>query len=477
MRALSDISLQFSPGRIYGIVGQNGSGKSTLLRHIAGLVRPDEGEMRLFGAPFAPREPADADKRGIFSVLGLSDVIDTLSVAENTLRNNYPRTALGFINWKELYRRAAELYASLNVPMDVFAEAGALCPKDRRIVAIARAYYAHARILLLDEPDFSPADQSYPAVLAMLRAIAQDGGCVLITTHRLNTLPDLADHIFVLENGELRFSGSKDTLSRDELLAIVSGKHTERPDIYPRLDAAKGPPLLRLENISTNDVSNLNLQIYKGEILGICALRPERRTAVSRLLYGLEHIQSGKVTLLGQPISLRSPADALKYGIGRLQEDRAESGLQTEFPIAPNISLGNLKAFRRMGLFRRGREEHAARSYVRRLNIRTASMREKVSELSMGNQQKVLFSRLLCANCRILLLEEPTQNLDKPSKNEVYNFMSSFVRKGGAIVLASSHIDELMGMCDRIVIFNTSGGYVTQGREDFDKEAILSCSL
>lgn len=476
--ALSDISLSFLSGCIYGIVGQNGSGKSTLLHLIAGVVRPDEGEMRVFGRPYAPKEPADADKNGIFSVLEVSNLTGTLSVAENTLRDRYPKSPFGFIKWRALYRQAEELYRTLNIPMDVFAEVGTLPLQERRIVSLTRAYFASARILLLDEPDFSPEDPNAPAILHMLRSIAAGGGCILITTHRLNTLLDIVDHVVVLEHGELHVNASKNTLSAKELISIVSGKHMETPDIYPKLHLKQGPPLLRLFDVTTQDgVSHLSLDLHKGEILGIAALRTGLRTAIPRLLYGLDPLKSGYMTLLGQKISIKSPADAIRYGIGRLQEDRVETGLQIEFPIGPNISLGNLKAFRLLGLFQKRKEEHVARGYIRKLNIKTASLKEHVSKLSTGNQQKVLLSRLLFSNCRMLMLEEPTKNLDKSTTSEIYNFMSHFVQKGGTILLASSHVDELIGMCDRILILRDDGGYSIQKRVEFDKETILSFSL
>ncbi len=476
--ALCDVSAAFYSGRIYGIVGQNGSGKSTLLHHIAGLVRPDSGEIRLFGKPFAPREPADADKNGIFCILNTSNLIGTLSIAENTLRDMYPKSAIGLIKWKELYREAAALYASLHIRMDVFAPASSLSLRDGRLVELMRAYRASARLVVFDEPDFSPEDPNYAAILHMFEQIAQKGGCVLITTHRLNTMLQIVDEVMVLENGRLADTVQNDAISSKRLMEILSGKHMETPDIYPKLRSLHGPPMLRLADVSTQGgLRHLNMDLYRGEILGISALRTELRMAIPRAIYGLDHITDGALYLHGQKVSIKSPGDAMRFGIGHLQEDRVECGLQNEFPIAPNISLSNLKALRLLGLLRRDKEENVARRYVRRFNIKTGSMREKVSCLSTGNQQKVLLCRLLFSNSRILILEEPTRNIDKSSKIEIYNFMSNFVQKGGTILLASSHIDELTGMCDRILVLRNGGDYTVLERAEFDKEAILSHSL
>lgn len=477
--AVSHADFSIYREEIHGILGENGSGKTTLLQLISGICTPDEGQMLLLGQPYHPQSPADALAHGIISIQNVSSLMDNLSVAENTMKGMYPRKRfLGMIDWTRLYHDCEGLYKSLGLKMDVYALAQGLTVQEKRMVELARAYLCNARMVIIDEPDLSTDDVNYPTIMLLLDRIIQAGGSVVIATHRIEEILKIAHRMTILENGQVCYSDESSSTNRQKILQLMAGRQGALRDIYPKLKEFSGYPILSLSHVTTNGgLRDISLDLHKGEILGVSSLASKPRTALARAIFGLDDVIMGDLSLYGEKVVISSPSDAVQSGINYLSEDRVEWGLQNEFPIPHNISLGNLKEIGTLGLIRKRKEERAALSYVRKFNIKMVSLWEKVANLSTGNQQKVLLARSLFSNCKILILEEPTKNIDKSSKIEVYNFMSSFVGNGGSIIFISSHIEELIGMCDRIITFNSSGNYSIFKREKFNKEIIIEHGL
>jgi ABC-type sugar transport system ATPase subunit len=477
--ALEDVSFSIRCGEIHGILGENGSGKTTLLQMIGGLATAEEGEMSLCGCRYSPRSPADANANGIYGIYIEPGLMDNLCVAENTMKGMYPRKGiLKVIDWNKLNAQCEELYRSLNLDIDIHAPAHALSLREKRLVELVRAYFFKAKLVIIDEPDFSPDEKNYNAVVYMINKITERGGAVAIATHRIEDILRISDRVTIMENGRVRYSGESSLTNRRHILRLMAGGESDFKDIYPKMKEFSGRPVLELRQVSTkNGLLKTDLSIHKGEILGISSLTAQLRSALARAIYGLDDLTEGGIFLNGERIRIGNPGDAVRSGIGFLSEDRVQWGLQNEFPIPHNISLSNLKEIGLLGLLRFKKEEKEARSYVRKFNIKMDSFLEKVSHLSTGNQQKVLLSRWLFSNCRILMLEEPTKNIDKSSKIEIYNFMNSFVQRGGTIIFISSHIEELIGMCDRIAVFSTNGMYGIINREEFNKESIIEKGL
>lgn len=477
--AVSQASLAIRPGEIHGILGENGSGKTTLLKLVGGLFPPDEGSMRFDGRPFAPRSPADALNQGIVLIQNASSLMDNLSIAENTLKGLYPRRRLlGMIDWKHLYRSCDTLYRSLGIEFDVHAAVGTLNVREKRLVELVRADVLGARLVMIDELDISSDDRHYQTFRLLLDRVIQRHGAVLIATHRIEEILKIATRVTVLANGEICFSDERLAASRHAILQFMAGGQGPIKDIYPKLREFSGRPVLSLQQVTTaGGLRDFSLDIRKGEVLGISSLTAGPRMALAHTLFGLDDVKAGRILLNGEKIQVRDPSAAVRLGIGFLSEDRVAWGLESEFPIPPNISLSNLREIRRFGLLRKRREADAARGFMRRFAIKTPSIWEPVAHLSTGNQRKVLLARWLFSDCRILILEEPTKNIDKSTKIEVYNFMNGFVQNGGTILFISSHIEELIGMCDRIVAFASGGQATLFSRPEFNKEAIIDHGL
>jgi len=470
VEALSGVSVAIRRGEIVGVIGENGSGKTTLLNIIAGVFPPEDGAMRVDGQVYKPRTPADADKLGIVSVMNTPNLVGTLSVAENVMHDRYPRNRLGMIDWRALFEKCRQLFSELGIPIDPGTPADRLGMREKRLVELVRAYRSGARLVLLDEPDLSGEDERFSTTMNLLRRVTARGGSVLVTTHRIQTILEIADRVTILDEGRVRLTESSDALDQEAVLKLLDDP---RKDVYPKLRALAGKPVLRLDRLATAGLDRLSLEVRGGEILGIAALTGDQRMRLPNALYGLDEVVAGEIRLHGQSMRIPDPAAAVRLGIGYLSEDRVAWGLQSDFPVPENITLSNLGKIRVRGLLRRREELRVARGYVRRFNIRVRSLHDKVSTLSTGNQQKVLLSRWLFSNCRILILEEPTKNIDGPSRNEIYNFMNAYVQRGGTIIIASSDIDEMVGMCDRVLAFR-AGAFRVFERPELAKSAVFS---
>lgn len=478
--AVSGISVSFEGGKVYGLIGENGSGKSTLLHLISGAEVPSSGRISFCGRTVYPARQGDSHVIEAVCIDNSPKLIDTLTVAENIMcgaypkkYGMYPKNRLGIINWRMLYKSAAELLKSLNVEIDAYSPASSLSIKEKRIVELIKAYYSEAKIVLFDEPDYSPEESYYRIMKEIFSRIAGAGRIVIFTTHRIDEILILADHVMVLKDGLLVYSENNYNVETANLLQIMANGNFRFKDIYPKLPAKQGPPIIEFKKAGIAELVPFDLSIMKGEIFGISSFSAKSRNVVCRAVCGLEPLLHGSISIYGQQVNIRIPGDAKRLGIGYLKEDRVEWGLQNEFPIAPNISLGNLREVSTIGLLQHRTEERVAWNYIRKFNIKTNSIKTKVSCLSTGNQQKVLLSRLLFSDCRILIMEEPTQNIDKSSKIEIYSFMNHFVLRGGTILIASSHLDELMGLCDRIMIIRSDGNHTILGKNEYEKEKII----
>ncbi len=453
--ALAGVSMPVARGEITGVIGENGSGKSTLLKIIAGIYAPEEGDMTLDGVPYRPKTPADADRSGIVCILDQPNLVGTLSVAENLMHDHYPKNRLGMIDWGRMYRKCQEMLDELEIDMDAYAPASSLTISQQRMVELLRAYFSGARLVLFDEPDLSPEDERFDPMLLLLKSIAARGGSVLVTTHRIQTILEIADNVVILENGRLRHLGRSDQLDQGRVLEMLDDSNK---NAYPKLRTLAREPILKTISLSSEaGLKALDIEIRRGEILGISALTSEMRLLIPNVLYGLDRLAGGKILMYGQPVTIGDPAAAVRLGIGYLSEDRIARGLETGFPVPENITLSNLKAVHSWGILRKNKEQRIAQGYVRKMNIRMRSMKDAVLSLSTGNQQKVLLARWLFSNCRVLMLEEPTKNIDAASRNEIYNLMNAYVQRGGALLVISSHIDELVGMCDRVLALKKGG--------------------
>jgi ribose transport system ATP-binding protein len=451
--ALRDVSFDCDAGTVHAITGENGAGKSTLMNLLAGVFPADGGEIRLRGKPISPERPADARRLGISTIFQELTLLPNLTVAENLFLGREP-LRLGTIDRSTMRERARSMMARLGSRIDVDAYCGELSVADQHLVEIAKGVSIDADVFIFDEPTAAlnaPEVEKLGELLASLRAA---GKLVFYVSHRLDEIFRFCDRVSVLKDGQHVDTRATQALTRDELVSLMVGRVLSQffPARPARPEAA--PVALSVEELRVGaDGPAVSFELRRGEIVGLAGLEGQGQRAIIRALSGLEPSTAGKIAKGRETGSMPLGNDVVKTalaGIGFVPEDRKTEGLYLPLSIGENITLGML---RRLPIWRmvRGRP-HVIAELMRRLNVRSAGVRQAVGELSGGNQQKVMIGRWLASGIDVLLLEEPTRGVDVGAKADIYGLLREFTNGGGAVLTVSSELLELLGLCDRILV-------------------------
>jgi rhamnose transport system ATP-binding protein len=469
--ALSDVSLQLLPGEIHALVGENGAGKSTLVKTIAGVHQPDAGEIRLDGERITIPSPAAARAMRIAVVHQEPRLFPDLSVAENIFLIAPPTDRLHTIAWKEMRRRAADLFEQLDVRIDVSAPVRGLSMADQQLVEIAKALSLDARVLILDEPTASLSTHEVERLFTIVRRTKERGVGVLFVSHRLDEVFALCDRATVFRDGRHVVTAPTAELTTASLVRHMVGR---KVSLFPKEASALGGPLLEVRGLSdATGFRDVSFTVRAGEILGLAGLVGAGRTEIARVLFGIEPRTAGEVLLDGRPVNFRSPSEALRAGIAYVPEDRHQDGLILDFSIAHNITLPILpRLFPRL-LLRSREEDEVATSFSERLRVRATGVRQAVSALSGGNQQKVVIAKWLATKPRVLVLDEPTRGVDIGAKVEVHRIVSELAATGLAIVMISSDLPEVLAMSDRILVLHEGRVAAEIARADASEERVM----
>ena len=457
VKALEKAELTVEGGRIHGILGENGAGKSTLIKVMAGVVQPDEGRMVLEGREVRFADPAAANQAGIVCIFQELSLIPDLSVADNIAISN-PPTRFGLID-RRAQRRMAE---------EVLARAGAgdvhpLSPvKDlplsrRQMVEIAKALARNPRILILDEATSALTAADVTRVFAVLKRLRAEGLALLYISHRMHEIAELADECTVFRNGRNVATYAAGTKSDAEVVEMMIGR--EYSHVFPPKPPATAtgkPPALEARDLSwSNRLKGVSLSVAAGEIVGLGGLDGQGQRDLLLALFGVLRGVSGEILIDGKPTSIRSPnaAKSRKVGMALIPEDRKIEGLMLPMSVRDNLSFAALDRFSRGGVIDREAEAKAVDEMIRLLAIRMAGIDAPVGSLSGGNQQKVVIAKWLMVTPRIILLNDPTRGIDVGTKQEMYQLLRKLADSGAAIVFYSTDYDELIGCCDRVLVF------------------------
>ena len=452
VRALRGVDLDVHAGEIVALLGENGAGKSTLIKVLGGAVSPDAGTIRLAGEPVTFRTPADARRAGIAVIHQEFALVPGLTASENIFLGREP-TRAGFVRRSEERRVAAELFARIGIPVDPDALCRQLSVAQQQAVEIAKALATEARLLVMDEPTATLTPPEVARLFTIVRDLAARGIGVIFIGHRLDEVFDIADRIVVLRDGEHVGAGRTDHAPRDHWTALLVCRPMDQE--VPKRNVAIGEPRLIVENLHRGSaVRGVSLTVRRGEVLGLAGLVGAGRTETARLIFGADARESGTITLNGKPLRIRSPRDAIRAGIGLLTEDRKGQGLILGHSIRENFGLPNLGAFARFGFLNREKESTAFAGHLQDLHIKTPSPETAARSLSGGNQQKVVLAKWLERNCDVILFDEPTRGIDVGAKFEIYQLINRLAAAGKAIVLISSELPEVLGMCDRILVMH-----------------------
>jgi galactofuranose transport system ATP-binding protein len=480
VKALVDAGLRLYPGEVHTLMGQNGAGKSTLIKVLTGVYQPDAGSIVLGGRAIRPRSTQDAQNLGISTVYQEVNLCPNLSVAENIFIGRYPRR-FGMVDWRAMRTQAALLLERLQIRIDVGRALADYPLAVQQMVAIARALNTQSRVLILDEPTSSLDEAEVQMLFSVLRRLREEGMAILFVTHFLDQTYAISDRITVMRNGEREGEYACAELSR---LALVNKMIGAPADAEHAADAAQGgagepgeahrPVFLRARGIARKGVlSPVDLELRRGELLGLAGLLGSGRTETARLLFGADRLDAGSVDIDGKPVSLASPRDAIREGIGFCSEDRKHEGAILALSVRENLILA-LQA--RQGIFRAipfKRQQQLATDYVKWLGIKTASIETPIGSLSGGNQQKVLLARWLATDPRLMILDEPTRGIDVRAKQEIMDYVSNLCRKGMAILFISSELPEVIRLSDRMVVMRDRKACGEYRRGELDETSVL----
>ena len=484
--ALDQVNFDVSRGEIVALIGENGAGKSTLMKILAGIHRPDAGEILVDGAPVTLEDPGDAARLGVAVIYQELEMIDTLDVAGNIFLGREPRRAgpLRLLDRRRMDQLARELLARIGVAIDPRTIVGRLSAAQQQLVAIARALSFDARLLILDEPTASLGSNDAERLFGLLDDLRTRGTAIVYISHRLAEIEAIADRGVVLRDGRNAGTLPRGEIRRDRLVQLMVGRALEA-EYASRLAAARVPaaatpqPMLEIERVRTVRYPRVeaSLTVYRGEVLGIAGLIGAGRSELANAVCGIGPRLSGRVLLEGVPLAIASPGDAIRQGICLVPEDRRGCGVIGGMSVRENITLPNLSAFARLGLVDRRAESAAAREITTSLTVKTSSLEAPVGTLSGGNQQKVVLGRWLAMRPRAIVFDEPTQGVDVGAKAEIHRLIRQLADNGTAVILISSDLEEIVAECDRVAVMHD--GHVTGvlERPDCTPQAIMQLAV
>jgi ribose transport system ATP-binding protein len=473
--ALDRVSLELREGEVHALIGENGAGKSTLMNVIAGSLRPDTGTMEIEAKPYSPANPLDARTHGIALIHQELSLCPHLSVAENVLMGIEP-AHFGWLDRERLFARTSEVLKTFH-HADIRPEkrVGDLSVAARQIVEISRALAARARIILMDEPTSSLQREDVVHLFKLIRKLSSEGIAVIYISHFLEEVREIADRFTVLRDGRSVATGEISSVTDDELIAKMVGRSQQ--NLFPVRSRAKGETILNVRDLSCPPLlKNASFELRRGEILGIAGLMGSGRTPLLRAIFGLERPESGTIEV-NQKGGRRTPAMRLIEGLGYLSEDRKGEGLTLNQSIADNVTVTKFGSCSRWGWLDLGSQRKQAERLVNALKIKTRGAQQEVGSLSGGNQQKVVVARLLHQDADILLLDEPTRGIDIGSKAQVYETIAACAAQDKAILMVSSYLPELFGMCDRLAVM--SRGRLSEVRpvSEWTPESVMQTAI
>ncbi|SAK77803.1 ABC transporter-like protein [Caballeronia hypogeia] len=479
---LADVSLDLVAGEVLALTGENGAGKSTLSKIIGGLTDPTTGSMTLAGQPYAPKTRSDAEGLGVRMVMQELNLLPTLSVAENLFLNRLPRRTLGWIDRKRLAQDARHAMAQVGLDaIDPETLVGSLGIGHQQMVEIARNLIGDCRVLILDEPTAMLTAREVDLLFEQVERLKARGVALVYISHRLEELRRIAERAAVLRDGRLVHIGPMNELTSERLVTLMVGR-----EIGERIDLGErriGGVALKVEGMTRGTVvRDVSFEVRAGEIFGVSGLIGAGRTELMRLIYGADRADAGTVCVARhggalRQVKVQSPTDAVEEGIALITEDRKGEGLLLSLPIAANVSLGNLGAVARHGVVDTRREAALAQRQIEAMRIRTSGPAQAVSELSGGNQQKVVIGRWLARDCSVLLFDEPTRGIDVGAKFDIYGLMGALAREGRALVVVSSDLRELMLICDRIGVMSAGRMTGVFERANWTQDALLAAAF
>ena len=450
--ALANVDLDLYAGEVLALLGENGAGKSTLIKILGGAHAPDDGALKIHGEPTLIAGPVDARRLGISVIYQEFNLVSALSVRDNLFLGR-ENTHFGFLRKQHERTRAVDLFKRIGVAVAPEVLCRSLTVAQQQVVEIAKALAVESRVIVMDEPSAALSPREVDRLFTVIRELKAQGIAILYVTHRLGEVMEIADRAMVLRDGEHVDTRPVSDLTREAIIEMMVGRRLSEE--FPKKPAAIGRPRLTARHLRRGTaVRDVSLELFRGEILALTGLVGAGRTEMARLIFGADRMDSGCVELDGQTLAIRTPRDAIGFGICLLTEDRKQQGLVLGMSVIENFGLPNMSRFAPWGWISRTRERQAMDLHVDRLQIKISSVRQPTRTLSGGNQQKVVLAKWLERNAEVVIFDEPTRGIDVGAKYEIYHLLNHLADRGKAILMITSELPEALGMADRILVMH-----------------------
>jgi len=477
VRALDKVNFKLKAGEIHALMGENGAGKSTFIKVITGVHTPDEGEILLNGKAVEIKNPNSAQAMGIAAIYQHGNVYPDLTVTENIfLGHEKIEKWTKRILWNEMHADAKKLLDELGASFEPKTKMGALSVAQQQLVEIAKALSSKAKIIIMDEPTAALSRRESEELYKITEKLRDDGAAIIFISHRFEDMYRLASRVTVFRDSNYIGSWKVDEITNQNLIMAMVGR--EISQLFPKKQVELGEEVLRVEGFSkAGYFADISFAVHKGEILGLTGLVGAGRSELCQTIFGIMKPDSGSLLLNGKETKVNSPVEAMKYGIGYLPEDRQRQGLVLSWGIGENITLPILEKFSKASGLDIKKERAYAKLLAEKVDVKANSIFTLASQLSGGNQQKVVVAKMLAADLKIIILDEPTKGVDVGAKAAMYEIMSDLASQGYAIIMISSEMPEMIGMSDRIVVMRNGRISKIINREDATQEKILEAAM
>jgi rhamnose transport system ATP-binding protein len=477
IKALDNVHFQLKKGEIHALMGENGAGKSTFIKVITGVHKAEEGSVYLDGMEVHFKNPKDAQAAGIAAIYQHVTAYPHLTVTENIfMGHEWVQKRTGRILWSSMHEEANRLLKELCADFDAKAEMGTLSVAQQQMVEIAKALSMKARIIIMDEPTAALTKRESEQLYKIAEKLRDEGASIIFISHRFEDMYRLATRVTVFRDSKYIGSYDVNGITNEDLIVAMVGR--EITQLFPKPEITPGEEVLEVKNLSrTGYFKDISFQVKKGEILGLTGLVGAGRTEVCEAIYGVTPFENGALYLYGREVLVKNPLKAMKLGIGYLPEDRQKQGLILDWGIGQNITLPVLDKIVKKGMLRKHTELAMGKRLAEKVATKAVTIFDKASSLSGGNQQKIVVAKLLASDLKVLILDEPTKGVDVGAKAAIYEIMGELAKQGYAIIMVSSEMPEILGMCDRIMVM--CEGHITGEfkRGEATQEGILEKAM
>ncbi|MEU4673553.1 sugar ABC transporter ATP-binding protein [Amycolatopsis sp. NPDC023774] len=474
--AVAGVSFPLYAGEAHALVGENGAGKSTIVKMLAGVHRPDQGELLLDGEVVEFSSPADAKAAGIAVIYQEPTLFPDLTVAENIVMGRHPRGRLGMIDRSAIRDEAERLFARLGVRIDPNRPARGLSIADQQIVEIAKALSADARVLVMDEPTAALSLVEVERLFSVARALRDEGAAIMFISHRFEEITDLCQRVTIMRDGRHVSTDAVEDVTVDEMVRRMVGRDLEA--LFPKQDVESGAVVLEVDGLTREGVfRDVSFSVRAGEIVAFAGLVGAGRSEVVQAVFGVDERDAGVVRLNGKKLKPHSPRASMAAGMALVPEDRRQQGLVMDLSIERNVTLPRARALSKLGLLLGPGERREALRWTERLRTKYGRLGDAVGTLSGGNQQKVVLAKWLAMAPRVLIVDEPTRGIDVGTKAEVHRLMSSLAAEGVAVVMVSSELPEVLGMADRVLVMREGRIVAEIPRAEADENSVMFAAM